>query len=220
MKDISKAFEQDRKEMVHNQIARRGVKDQRVLDAMRKIPRHLFVPLEAREWAYSDSPLSIGQGQTISQPYIVAVMSELLKLKGEERVLEIGTGSAYQTAILCELAAQVYSMERIPSLAEGAQKRLTEMGYRNVAIYTGDGTIGMADHAPYDGILVTAAAPHVPPNLLAQLADGGRLVIPVGAHYSQVLQVWKREGEDYQTEDCMGVVFVPLIGENGWANQT
>ncbi len=211
-------YNSEREEMVCYQIERRGVRDKRVLAAMRKVPRHLFVPSDEWEYAYLDAPLSIGQGQTISQPYIVAVMTELLGLQGNEKVLEIGTGSGYQTAILCELAKEVYSLERLPLLAEAAQKRLEELGIKNVRISSGDGTLGWQAYAPYDGILVTAAAPHVPESLLAQLAEGGRLVIPVGHHFSQVLQLWQREGGQLHSEDCMGVVFVPLIGKDGWQN--
>jgi protein-L-isoaspartate(D-aspartate) O-methyltransferase len=246
-------YNSEREEMVCYQIERRGVRDKRVLAAMRKVPRHLFVPRDEWEYAYMDAPLSIGQGQTISQPYIVAVMTELLGLQGapygvqgapygvqgapygvqgapygvqgapygvqgNEKVLEIGTGSGYQTAILCELAKEVYSLERLPLLAEAAQKRLEELGIKNVRISSGDGTLGWQAYAPYDGILVTAAAPHVPESLLAQLAEGGRLVIPVGPHFSQVLQLWQREGGQLHSEDCMGVVFVPLIGKDGWQN--
>lgn len=216
MRELEEVFQGAREDMVQKQIARRGVKDARVLAAMRKVPRHLFTPSDELEWAYADMPLSIGKRQTISQPYIVAVMSELLKLIGTERVLEIGTGSGYQTAILGELAEYVYSLERIPDLAEEAQKRLTDLGYTNVQIRTGDGTLGLAEFAPYNGILVTAAAPQVPRSLLAQLAEGGRLVIPTGGRFSQVLQVWQRRGSKFIQEDHMSVVFVPLIGVEGW----
>lgn len=213
---MEEVFQSAREDMVQKQIARRGVKDTRVLAAMSKVPRHLFTPADELEWAYADMPLSIGQKQTISQPYIVAVMSELLQLTGTERVLEIGTGSGYQTAILGELAAYVYSLERIPDLAVKAQKRLTDLGYANVQVCTGDGTLGLAEFAPYNGILVTAAAPQVPRSLLAQLAGGGRLVIPTGGRFSQVLQVWQRSGDQFIQEDQMPVVFVPLIGAEGW----
>ncbi len=209
-------FEVERLEMVRTQIERRGVRDQHVLEAMRKVPRHLFIPRDNKIYSYSDFPLSIGQGQTISQPYIVAAMSELLALKGYERVLEIGTGSGYQTAILCELAGEVFSIERIKSLADIAQERLAALGYSNVHVSSGDGTLGWKEYAPYEAILVTAASPSVPHSLISQLAEGGRLVIPVGERYSQVLQLWEKQGGQLHSSNCMGVVFVPLIGEEGW----
>ena len=209
-------FSKAREEMVRQQIERRGVSNERVLAAMRSIPRHLFVPRHDHELAYIDAPLSIGQGQTISQPYIVAAMSELLGLQGSEKVLEIGTGSGYQTAILCALAEEVYSIERLPQLAEAALRRLEGLGITNVHVISADGTQGLPEHAPFDAILVTAAAPHVPAVLLDQLAEGGRLVIPVGSRYSQSLQLWTREKGQLHSRDCMGVVFVPLIGKDGW----
>lgn len=206
----------EREEMVRLQIERRGIQNERVLAAMRSVPRHLFVPPRDHELAYMDAPLSIGQGQTISQPYIVAAMSELLALQGSEKVLEIGTGSGYQTAVLCALAKEVYSLERLPQLAEAARSRLEQLGITNVHIASSDGTQGWLEHAPYEGILVTAAAPHVPEALLSQLAEGGRLMIPVGSRYSQSLQLWTREKGEFRKQDCMGVVFVPLIGKDGW----
>jgi protein-L-isoaspartate(D-aspartate) O-methyltransferase len=209
-------YARDRDEMVEKQIIRRGVRDQEVLEAMRRVPRHVFVPSDAKAYAYVDSPLSIGEGQTISQPYIVAAMTELLGLTGTERVLEIGTGSGYQTAVLAELASKVFSLERIPTLAKEAEHRLQQLGYHNIHILTGDGTLGCQEFAPYDCILVTAGAPKVPDLLLDQLADGGRLVIPVGSRFSQVLQLWHRKQGKLESEDVMGVVFVPLIGQQGW----
>lgn len=211
-------FSKEREEMVRQQIERRGVSNERVLAAMRNIPRHLFVPRRDHELAYFDAPLSIGQGQTISQPYIVAAMSELLELQGSEKVLEIGTGSGYQTAILCALAEEVYSIERLPQLAEAARRRLEGLGITNVHVISADGTQGLPEHAPFDAILVTAAAPHVPVALLDQLAEGGRLVIPVGSRYSQSLQLWMSEKGKLHSRDCMGVVFVPLIGKDGWGD--
>ena len=209
-------IEIQRENMVREQIEKRGIKDARVLEAMRRIPRHEFVADDATNWAYSDSPLSIGDGQTISQPFIVAAMTELLHLQGYEHVLEIGTGSGYQTAILCELASQVYSVERIPKLARNSETRLAEMGYANIQLMVGDGTLGWPDHAPYDAIIVTAAAPQVPQALLDQLKPGGRLVIPIGLRFSQVLRVWQRVEDRFESHDSIGVMFVPLIGKQGW----
>jgi len=205
--------------MVDRQIALRGIKDQRVLDAMRKVPRHHFVPANMQPYAYEDGPLSIGQGQTISQPYIVALMTEMLGLKGSEKVLEVGTGSGYQAAILCELAESVYSIERHTTLADAARERLEKAGYNNFTITSGDGTLGWQEYAPYDAILVTAAAPHVPQTLLDQLADGGRLVIPVGERFVQTLQTWIRKENDFSMNENIRVVFVPLIGEQGWKDE-
>jgi protein-L-isoaspartate(D-aspartate) O-methyltransferase len=196
---------------------KREIKDQRVLDAMLKVPRHLFVGETNRMSAYEDHPLSIGEGQTISQPYIVALMTEVLKLTGSETVLEIGTGSGYQTAILAELAARVYSIERIPSLTGRARKALDSQGYKNVLVKLSDGTLGWKEYAPYDRILVTAGAPSVPEPLVDQLAPGGILVIPVGSNTLQEL-VRVTKGEDGSIkEDRMGsCVFVRLVGKHGW----
>ena len=216
MNPQSDRFIRDRTEMVLSQIQRRGVNDPRVLDAMRKIPRHKFVPRDAVGWAYADCPLSIGNGQTISQPYIVALMTELLHLKGDEKILEIGTGSGYQTAILCELAGFVYSLERISRFVESAREKLKRLGYKNFMLQQGDGTLGWLEQSPFDAILVTAAAPQVPQNLLDQLGLSGRLVIPVGDRFSQVLQVWQRNPQGLDVQDNVRVVFVPLIGKNGW----
>ncbi|MDK2982265.1 MAG: protein-L-isoaspartate(D-aspartate) O-methyltransferase [Chloroflexota bacterium] len=209
-------FKKQREEMVRTQIARRGVDDARVLDAMRRIPRHAFVPEKLWPEAYLDHPLPIGQGQTISQPYMVGLMSSLLALKGGEKVLEIGTGSGYQAAILSMLAAEVYSVERIPELAEQAALRLSALDIHNVHLHVGDGSLGWPAAAPYDGVLVTAGAPEFPPDLPDQLEEGGRLVIPVGPRSHQVLQAWtKRKGEMLK-EEILPVVFVPLVGEQGW----
>lgn len=209
-------FEHERLDMVRAQIQRRGVQDVGVLRAMQKVQRHVFVPEEEVEWAYADSPLSIGHGQTISQPYVVALMTELLRLNGTEKVLEVGTGSGYQTAILCELADFVYSLERVPRLVESARERLTNLEYANFMLQCGDGTLGWLEQSPFDAILVTAASPQVPQNLLDQLALHGRLVIPVGDRASQVLQVWQREEHGLTVHENIRVVFVPLIGEQGW----
>ena len=205
-----------RERMVREQIEPRGVTDPRVLDAMRRVPRHLCVPPDYRDLAYSDGPLPIGHGQTISQPYIVAYMTALLRLKGDEKVLEIGTGSGYQAAVLAHLAREVHTVERIPALAEQAAERLRQLGYTNVTVHLGDGTLGLPQFAPYDAILVTAAAPQVPQSLLEQLADGGRLVIPVGSRGVQYLERWLRFGDEFHRQVLDPVAFVPLIGEEGW----
>lgn len=205
-----------REQMVETQIIARGIRDERTLEAMRKIRRELFVLENMREEAYNDYPLPIGFGQTISQPYIVALMTELLELKGEEKVLEIGTGSGYQTAILAELAKEVYTVERIPELVNQASVRLGRMGYKNVYFFCADGSQGLPEHAPYQGILVTAAAQETPQPLLEQLDEKGRLVIPVGERYSQVLAVLeKKKGKMTEREVC-GCTFVPLVGKYGW----
>jgi len=202
--------------MVRRQIGARGVEDERVLEAMLKVPRHLFVPNNLRERAYDDSPLPIGDGQTISQPYMVAWMTELLGLKGSDRVLEVGTGSGYQAAILCELAQEVFSVEKYPSLASQAEERLRTLGYRNIKVRVGDGTLGWPEEAPFDGIIVTAGSPSVPQPLLEQLADGGRLVIPVGSSGMQMLNLIQRKGNEYLTSEEGTCVFVPLVGKHGW----
>ncbi|MBP8985127.1 MAG: protein-L-isoaspartate(D-aspartate) O-methyltransferase [Syntrophobacterales bacterium] len=205
--------------MVDTQLRSRGIKDRRVLKAMEKIPRHLFVDEALQDQAYNDSPLPIAENQTISQPYMVALMTEALGLKGGEKVLEIGTGSGYQTAVLAELADRVFSVERIASLASRARKILDSLNYFNVAIRVGDGTYGWREEAPFDGIIVTAGAPEVPKTLVEQLAVGGRLVIPVGGRYSQNLMRITRMSEgpdDIETENLGGCRFVDLIGEHGW----
>ncbi len=209
-------FTEARQRMVEEQLVARGIRDPRVLEAMRTVPRHLFVRAEDQEWAYADGPLSIGFGQTISQPYIVARMTELLNLKGDEKVLEVGTGSGYQAAILGHLAREVHTVERIPELVEIARERLAKMGLTNVHVHHGDGTLGWPEAAPYDAILVTAAAPEVPKPLLEQLAEGGRLVAPVGSRGLQYLERWTRIGNEYKRERFEPVAFVPLIGRYGW----
>lgn len=210
------SHEVEREAMVARQLIPRGISDERVLAAFRNVPRHKFVPGASLRSAYDDHPLPIGEKQTISQPYMVALMTELLCLTGTETVLEIGTGSGYQAAILAELAAAVYSVERFSSLAEQAQKVITALGYKNVTIHTGDGTVGWQDHAPYDGIIVTAGAPDVPASLLKQLKDKGKLVIPVGGSFSQVLTVLERQGSKIARKEECGCVFVPLVGKEGW----
>jgi len=212
-------YAEERQRMVAEQIAWRDVDDERVLDAMRTVPRHLFVPPEFQNLAYSDGPLRIGEGQTISQPYIVALMTELLELEGDEKVLEIGTGSGYQAAILSHLADEVHSIERHESLAKRARQNLAEVGANNVHIHIGDGSKGLPQHAPFEGIIVTASAPEVPQPLIDQLADEGCLVLPVGGRASQVLQQWKRRGEDLSHESVAPVAFVPLLGEHGWKEE-
>lgn len=202
--------------MVLEQIERRHLKNPALLNAMRSIPRHRFVPEEYRDSAYEDRPLLIGNNQTISQPYIVGLMTHLLQLTGEEIVLEVGTGSGYQAAVLAALSRQVYTIERYPSLARQAQKALQELGILNVSVHQGDGSCGWPEHAPYDAIMVTAAAPTVPDPLLKQLRVGGRLVLPVGGLGVQQLQTWDRTESGYQSETVVPVAFVPLRGEYGF----
>lgn len=209
-------YQTERERMVKHQIASKGVRDDRVLAAMRKVPRHRFVSEDARPYAYADSPIRIGSGQTISQPYIVALMTELLDVKPDHRVLDVGTGSGYQAAILGELAGEVHSIERHPDLAESARETLEALGYENIQVHVGDGTQGYEPTAPYDRIIVAAAGPSVPQALLDQLALGGRLVIPVGPRYSQRLEVWERTGDEFKKSTHIPVVFVPLIGKEGW----
>jgi len=212
-------FKKPRMRMVETQIKARGIRDERVLKAMETIPRHLFVDEGLIEQAYSDSPLPIGEHQTISQPYIVALMTEALELKGGEKVLEIGTGSGYQTAILADLADRVFSIERVASLAARARKILDKLNFYNVAIRVGDGSYGWREESPFDGIIVTAAAPDVPRHLLDQLAVGGRMVIPIGGREVQTLYQLIRSRENPQEiikEDLGGCRFVSLIGESGW----
>ncbi|MEA3327708.1 MAG: protein-L-isoaspartate(D-aspartate) O-methyltransferase [Chloroflexota bacterium] len=213
---MMKSYQVEREQMVETQIARRGIKDQRVLSAMRSVQRHLFLPAGARDWAYADGPIRIGCGQTISQPYIVALMTELLDVKPDHRVLDVGTGSGYQAAILGELASEVHTIERHPELAKSAEEQLAALGCENITVHVGDGTQGLESFAPYDRILVAAAAPSVPGPLLNQLRDGGRLVIPVGSRFSQRLEIWDRVGDKNIRKSDIPVVFVPLIGENGW----
>jgi len=203
--------------MVEEQIRARGVKNQRVLDAVMKVPRHLFIDEALRARAYVDSPLPIKEGQTISQPYIVALMTEALELTGNEKVLEIGTGSGYQLAILAEIADEVYSVERVSVLANEAEKRLLSMGYKNIFIRVGDGTLGWKEKSPFDAIMVTAAAPDVPEPLVEQLGVGGRLVVPVGGEYTQdLLKITKVSHNKLKTESLGGVRFVKLFGKKGW----
>jgi protein-L-isoaspartate(D-aspartate) O-methyltransferase len=209
------AYEKERSGMVKHQIEERGIHNSRVLKVMLEVPRHLFVPKGMEAHAYDDNPLSIGHGQTISQPYIVALMTELLELSGKEKVLEIGAGSGYQAAILSRLAKKVMTIERVKELAEKTGKFLKKQGYSNVKVVHGDGTKGYAKEAPYDAIIVTAAAEKLPPALKEQLKVGGRLVAPVGPSFNQELIKIRKIGKDkYNAQSFGGVIFVPLIAEN------
>jgi protein-L-isoaspartate(D-aspartate) O-methyltransferase len=205
-----------RERMVEEQIAARGIRDARILTAMGSVLRHRFIPSDDLAWAYADGPLPIGYGQTISQPYIVALMTELLELEPVDRVLEVGGGCGYQAAVLGELVAEVHSIEVIPELAMQAEKTLAGLGYTNVHVHTGDGSQGWPEAAPYNRILVAAAAPEVPQPLFDQLADEGQLVIPVGSRSIQQLEIWKRTGDGVNRTDNLEVCFVPLRGLFGW----
>lgn len=202
--------------MVEHQLRRRGIRDPRVLAAMARVPRHLFVPPQWREEAYADYPLPIGAGQTISQPYIVARMTEALELKGSEKVLEIGTGSGYQTAILAELSREVCTIERIPELSEEAKARLSSLGYANVRFFVGDGTLGLPAEAPFDRIIATGALPRIPDALLGQLSDFGIIVAPVGEREFQRLLQLRKVGDTVKEVGLGGCRFVPIIGKEGW----
>ena len=205
-----------RNRMVESQLISRGIKDARVLDTMRKLPRHRFVEEALVSQAYNDHPLPIGEKQTISQPYMVALMTEALELQGHERVMEIGTGSGYQTAILAELAEKIYSIERLRALSARAQRILDDLGYFNVVLKVGDGTVGLKEEAPFDAIMVTAGSPDVPQPLVDQLAMGGRLVVPVGDRYTQALMKIVRVKEGISKTDLGGCRFVNLLGTHGW----
>jgi protein-L-isoaspartate(D-aspartate) O-methyltransferase len=211
-------YDKARARMVDEQLVTRGVTDERVLQAMREVPRHRFVPESRRSQAYQDRPLSIGYGQTISQPYIVAYMTSLLELTGEEKVLEIGSGSGYQTAVLSRVARRVISIECIKELADSARRILEELGYDTVEVILGDGGAGLPEESPFDAILLTAAAPEVPIPLREQLIDGGRLVAPVGSRYDQILVRLRRCGAGWERETLGPVIFVPLTGHHGWRN--
>jgi protein-L-isoaspartate(D-aspartate) O-methyltransferase len=215
--DDEETFALERDRMVEEQLRGRDITDRRVLAAMRQVPRHHFVRPVDLHLAYADCPLPIGKGQTISQPYIVALMTQLLEPDPHDTVLEIGTGSGYQAAILAQLVGLVISVERIPELAAEARRLLTRLGVTNVEVQEGDGTQGCPDRAPFAGIVVTAGAPSVPEPLRQQLAEGGRLVLPVGSRDGQVLERWTRHGEDLRRERIAPVAFVPLIGEKGWS---
>jgi len=209
------SFDALRARMVDEQLKARGLTDERLLAAFRKVPRHLFLEPAYHEEAYADHPVPIGGGQTISQPYIVGLMTSCLRLQGHERVLEIGAGSGYQTAILAELALEVFAVERLPELLQAAQRRLAALGYLNVHLTTANGTLGWPAHAPYDAILVSAAAPEVPRPLVAQLADGGRMVLPVGSQETQTLIEIERRRDELLRSPVAGCLFVPLLGRYG-----
>lgn len=204
--------------MVQSQLIARNIQDEKVLHAMRSVPRHKFVPEELHSRAYGDHPLPIGESQTISQPYMVALMTELLQLEAKNKVLEIGTGSGYQAAVLAEIVTRVFSIERVSALASRARKCLDTLGYSNVIIRTSDGTLGWKEYAPFDRIVVTAGAPDVPEALVEQLADNGRIVIPIGNTFMQTLAIVKKKGQKIVKEESCGCTFVPLIGEQGWEN--
>lgn len=212
----SKEYAPRRAEMIEKQLRRRGIKDGAVLAAMLAVPRHEFVPVELRAQAYEDAPLPIGSGQTISQPYMVAAMTTVLRLQPHYRVLEIGTGCGYQAAVLSRLAKEVFTIERRPELASAASEKLSHLGYSNVHVHCGDGTLGLPDFAPFDAILVAAAAPSAPNPLLAQLAEGGRMIIPVGDAENQELQLIEKRAEAFPTTMLEGCRFVPLLGFHGW----
>jgi protein-L-isoaspartate(D-aspartate) O-methyltransferase len=205
-----------RERMVAEQISRRGILNPAVLAAMNATPREGFVPEDELAWAYADGPLPIGSGQTISQPYIVALMTEMLQVEPGDRLLEVGTGSGYQAAILGKLAAEVHTVEMLPDLAEKAVKNLARLGMSNVHVHVGDGSLGWQQEAPFDGILVAAAAPEAPKPLLEQLAEGGRLVLPVGARGFQNLEIWEKKGREFFHQAGIAVAFVPLRGKHGW----
>ncbi len=209
-------FEELRDFMVQTQLIPRGIHDERVLRAMRKVPRHLFVDESSQYKAYEDMALPINEGQTISQPYMVAVMTELLELKGTEKVLEVGTGSGYQAAILAELSKEVYTIERFEKLAQEAEEKFRALGYNNINVRTGDGTLGWTEEAPFDRIIITAGTPRVPDPLIQQLAQGGIIVGPVGERFSQQLVKVKKSAQGLSEEFHTVCVFVPLVGKYGW----
>ncbi|MCI2426628.1 protein-L-isoaspartate(D-aspartate) O-methyltransferase [Candidatus Acetothermia bacterium] len=211
---------EQRAKMVERQLKQRGIKDERVLDVMLRVPRHRFLPREIWSLAYCDHPLPIGEGQTISQPYIVGLMSEALRLTGNEKILEIGTGSGYQTAILSELGGQVFTIEGVSSLAQNAKRRLVELGYRNIKFYIGDGTIGRSEEAPFDRIIATGSVPLLPPSLCRQMAEKGIMVIPVGERALQKLLRVSFVGKSVIQQVLCQCSFVPLVGKEGWPKDT
>jgi len=213
------AYDKERHLMVSEQIRARGIKDERVLAAMETVERHLFVDDHLQDKAYNDCALSIGEGQTISQPYMVALMTELLELKGDEKILEVGTGSGYQSAILSHLVHEVYTVERIHVLAEKAKGRLDKVGCKNVHVIVTDGSIGLPEHSPFDGIIVTAAAPDVSQIYIEQLKMNGKLVVPAGARYTQILYCIQKTVSGIEKKMSTGCVFVPLIGKEGWEEE-
>ncbi len=208
-----------RERMVRDQIVPRRISDERVLSAMRTVPRHRFVPPDLRHLAYADAPLPIGHRQTISQPYIVALMTSLLELKEDDKVFEVGTGSGYQAAILAHIANQVFTIERIGEIADKTRELFQELGLKNIHVVEGDGSLGLEEEAPFDAIIVTAAAPKVPEPLKEQLADGGRMVLPVGGRNGQILELWKRKGRKLEKDRLAPVAFVPLVGDQGWESE-
>lgn len=209
-------FKEERERMVYEQLIPRGISDKLVISAFLNVPRHEFIPMEHWNIAYGDHPLPIGNGQTISQPYMVALMTQCLELKGGEKILEVGAGSGYQAAILSKIAGTVITIERIESLALKCEKKMKDLGYNNIKVYTGDGTLGFKDEAPYDGIIVTAASPFVPEAYIEQLKTEGKIVIPVGDRFSQVLTVLTKKDSEVDVNEVCGCVFVPLIGRDGW----
>jgi protein-L-isoaspartate(D-aspartate) O-methyltransferase len=218
---MTRDFTSARVRMVETQIAGGGIRNPRVLHAMRTVPRERFVSKSQQDQAYDDGPLPIGDGQTISQPYIVALMIESIQPEPGDRALEIGTGSGYAAAVLACIVSEVYTIERLGGLARTARQRLENLGYRNVHVREGDGTLGWPEHAPYDAIIVTAGGPRVPPALLEQLAHGGRLIMPVGSAYrfQHLVRVTRTGKDTYDHEDLEDVAFVPLIGKQGWQNE-
>jgi len=209
-------FNKLREDMVKTQLMSRGISDKLVLDAMKKVPRERFLPKDLEGSAYDDCALPIGEGQTISQPYMVAIMTEKLVLSGGEKVLEIGTGSGYQAAVLSEIAGEVITIERIPAIAERSKKLFDELGYKNIKVIVADGTLGLPQAAPFGGVIVTAGAPSLPKPLIEQLSDGGKLVIPVGETFEQTLMIVTKHGDRIDIERSIGCVFVPLVGKYGW----
>ncbi|MDD4979928.1 MAG: protein-L-isoaspartate(D-aspartate) O-methyltransferase [Candidatus Omnitrophica bacterium] len=208
-----------RKRMVEEQLIGRGIRDKKVLEAFGKVERHKFVPEDLRMNAYADFPIPLDEGQTISQPYIVALMTECLNLSPKDKILEIGTGSGYQTAILAELAGEVYSVERFEALAEKARTLLNSLGYKNIKIKAGDGTLGWKEEAPFDKIIVTASSPKIPPPLTEELGENGKLILPLGENFSQTLTLVEKKEGKLQPLNICGCVFVPLIGKYGWGQK-
>lgn len=204
--------------MVDEQLIPRGIKNERILEVFRKVERHKFIPEDLRGSAYADFPVPIGEGQTISQPYIVALMTECLSLTGQEKVLEIGTGSGYQTAILTELSKEVYSIERFSNLAKRAEGVLNELGYANIKLKVDDGTLGWPEAAPFDRIIITAASPRIPLPLIEQLKENGKFVLPLGESFSQVLTIVEKKKGQLESVEICGCIFVPLVGKYGWRN--